>query len=192
MGKLWLPGTFSDLSGEEPHELHQMNQVLRDIAEELNSTTIIAQTNIPVGMIWAYAGATAPSDSWLLCRGQAVSRTTYSDLFDVISTTYGVGDGSTTFNVPDMAGKVPVGLDTGDADFDALNEQRGAKTHTLSLAETPAHQHGAGTAVSCKAESGYIVRQQDVTTGTLTTAAGGGGVHNNIQPSIVINYIIRV
>lgn len=60
-------------------------------------------TDMPVGTITGYAGATAPS-GWLLCDGSAVSRTTYAELFGVVSTTYGSGDGSTTFNVPDSSG----------------------------------------------------------------------------------------
>jgi len=190
MGKLWLPGTFSDLSGEKPHELHQMNQVLRDIAEELNSTTVIAATAVPVGAVWPYAGATAPS-GWLLARGQAVSRTDYDSLFDIIGTDYGVGDGSTTFNIPDIAGNVIVGLDTGDVAWDALNEKRGTQTHQLVISEMPAHFHDAGTAVPCKAESGYIVRDQSIPGTRDTSTVGGDGTHNNIQPSIVLNYIIK-
>ena len=64
----------------------------------------------PIGMLAPYAGSTAP-DGWLLCAGQAVSRSTYAGLFSVISTTYGVGDNSTTFNIPDLRGRVPVGED---------------------------------------------------------------------------------
>jgi len=64
----------------------------------------------PPGVVLPYAGASAPT-GWLLCYGQAVSRTTYADLFTAISTTYGAGDGSTTFNVPDLRGRVPAGKD---------------------------------------------------------------------------------
>jgi microcystin-dependent protein len=78
-----------------------------------------------------FAGSTAPT-GWLLCDGTAVSRTTYSDLFAITSTTYGVGDGSTTFNLPNLKGRVPVGLDTSQTEFDVLGETGGAKTHTLT------------------------------------------------------------
>jgi len=63
---------------------------------------------IPAGLLSPYAGGTAPT-GWLLCYGQAVSRATYSNLFTAIGTQYGVGDGSTTFNLPDMRDRVPVG-----------------------------------------------------------------------------------
>ena len=64
---------------------------------------------MPVGCVIPFAGAAAPT-GWLLCQGQAVSRTTYAQLFSVIGTTYGSGDGSTTFNLPDMRGRVAVGF----------------------------------------------------------------------------------
>lgn len=64
------------------------------------------------GIVLPFAGATAPT-GWLLCQGQAVSRTTYAALFAVIGATYGAGDGTTTFNVPDMRGEFPRGLDAG-------------------------------------------------------------------------------
>ncbi|MBN3010378.1 tail fiber protein, partial [Ruthenibacterium lactatiformans] len=65
---------------------------------------------MPVGCVIPFAGAAAPT-GWLLCQGQAISRTTYAQLFSVIGTTYGSGDGKTTFNLPDMRGRVAVGSD---------------------------------------------------------------------------------
>jgi microcystin-dependent protein len=106
----------------------------------------IALTNnagfAPTGVINMWPTTTAPT-SWLLCDGTAVSRTTYAALFAVISTTYGTGDGSTTFNVPNLKGKVPVGRDSADVSFDTMGETGGAKTHTLSSSESgvPAHGH---------------------------------------------------
>lgn len=100
----------------------------------------------PVGTILATAISTV-SSPFLECNGQAVSRTTYAALFAAISTTYGVGDGSTTFNVPNLAGKVIVGLDTADTAFDAMAETGGAKTvdlshtHTATTASNGAHTH---------------------------------------------------
>lgn len=66
--------------------------------------------NVPIGTMADFAGSTAPSQ-WYLCYGQAISRTTYSALFAIIGTTYGAGDGSTTFNLPDCRGIVIAGLD---------------------------------------------------------------------------------
>lgn len=72
---------------------------------------ISSKLNVVVGMIAPYAGSTAP-DGWLICDGSAISRTTYAALFSVIGTTYGVGDGNSTFNIPDFQAKVPIGCES--------------------------------------------------------------------------------
>jgi microcystin-dependent protein len=95
---------------------------------------------LPAGMVVPFAGTVAPA-GWLLCQGQAVSRSTYSALFGVISTAYGVGDGSTTFNLPDMRGRVPVGLDSGNAAYDSLSDAGGVASVTLAEANLPLHAH---------------------------------------------------
>jgi len=69
------------------------------------------QQNVPTGTIQMYAGSTAPT-GWLVCNGDAISRSSYASLFEICSTTYGVGDGSTTFNIPDMRAAAPVGVGT--------------------------------------------------------------------------------
>jgi microcystin-dependent protein len=197
---------------------------------------------IPVGVIQQYAGTTAPNSNYLLAQGQAISRSTYATLFSLIGTTYGAGDGSTTFNIPNLKGRIPVGLDSAQTEFDALAETGGAKTHALSATEMPSHTHtqahthtfsgtttsnGAHTheqsvnvnglgAVSTRYDydgdttSGLTLPQTGVNTasggthdhtysGTTsgvsaanTGSAGSGGAHNNLQPYIVINYIIKV
>ena len=76
----------------------RVNVLIRDYNQALR---------LPTGVVVPFAGATAP-DGYLLCYGQAVSRSTYSDLFAAIGTTYGAGDGSTTFNLPDLRGRLPV------------------------------------------------------------------------------------
>ena len=96
---------------------------------------------MPAGVITQYGGTAAPT-GWVLCQGQALSRTNplYTRLWSAISTNYGVGDGSTTFNVPNLQGRIPVGKDA-TVDFDTLGETGGAKTHTLVQSEMPAHTH---------------------------------------------------
>jgi microcystin-dependent protein len=76
------------------------------------ATTALLEARVPVGAVNMWVTGTAPS-GWLLCQGQAVSRTTYSGLFSVLGTTYGAGDSSTTFNLPDLRGRVPMGAGTG-------------------------------------------------------------------------------
>lgn len=95
---------------------------------------------IPSGFITMYGGSTAPT-GYLLCQGQAVSRATYAALFAIIGTTYGAGDGSTTFNLPNFQGKFPVGQLAADPDFGTLGQTGGSKSFTLSAANLPTHVH---------------------------------------------------
>ena len=97
----------------------------------------------PVGSVKMYAGSGTPS-KWLYCDGSAVSRTTYAKLFGVIGTTYGAGDGSTTFNVPDFRGRVGVGVGTGTATgatAHTLGQTAGEETVTLTVNQMPKHTH---------------------------------------------------
>lgn len=89
------------------------------------------------GLIYMFGGSVAPS-GFLMCDGSAISRSTYADLFSSIGTTYGVGDGTTTFNLPDMSGRVPIGV---SLDI-ALGDFGGEETHTLLTNELPSHSHG--------------------------------------------------
>ena len=83
-----------------------------------------------------YAGSVAPS-GFLMCDGSAVSRSTYSDLFEAIGTTYGAGDGSTTFGLPDLSGRVVIGVSS----THALSSTGGEENHTLLSSEMPEHSH---------------------------------------------------
>jgi microcystin-dependent protein len=162
----------------------------------------LASYTMPTGAVTAFAGATAPTN-YLLCDGSAVSRTTYSELFTLISTTYGVGDGSTTFNVPNLKGRMPVGLDATQSEFDVRGETGGAKTVTLTSAEMPVHNHsqqlpnatagGAGANPGAYFSTNWTNATPNSTgpSSTTTANAGSGGAHNNLQPYIVLNYIIK-
>jgi microcystin-dependent protein len=96
-------------------------------------------TGPPVGVIHAFAGATAPT-GWLLCDGAAVSRTTYATLFGLCGTTYGSGDGSTTFNIPNLTDRIPTGYGTKFP----RGEAAGSETFTLTTSNMPSHTHGSG------------------------------------------------
>lgn len=150
--------------------------------------------SVPTGSIFPFAGATAPS-GYLICDGAAISRTTYSDLFSLLSTTYGAGDGSTTFNIPNLKGKVPVGLDSTDTDFDTLGETGGEKTNTLTINEIPAHNHNLSVQGGNTTSYGFTYdysNEKRMYNGTdVIGETGGGQPHNNLQPYIVLNYIIK-
>lgn len=102
---------------------------------------------VPAGAMMEYGGAAAPT-GWLLADGSAVSRTTYAALFTAIGTAYGVGDNSTTFNLPNMKGRCARGFDSGTVSVNALGKTGGAETHPLTVAELAVHAHtvneGAG------------------------------------------------
>ncbi len=193
----------------------------RSITERVN--VLIRDYNtllgVPAGCIMFYAGATAP-DGWLLCHGQAVSRATYADLFTAIGTAYGPGDGSTTFNLPDLRGRVAAGKDDmggsdagrlngGVANRTSLGGTGGAATHTLVTGEMPVHSHGvtdpghshttpAGNPASTftgRASWGdgnnlNVAGSNASNTGISVQNAGSGGAHNNTQPTLILNYVI--
>jgi microcystin-dependent protein len=122
---------------------------------------------------------------WLLCDGSAVSRVTYSALWAVIGGTYGAGDGSTTFNLPDLRGRVPVHPDAGAGRLtanNAIGNSGGEAAHLLTIAELPANfrglQTGGGT--------------EGTAAGAGSNATnGGGGAHNNMPPYLVLNHFIK-
>jgi microcystin-dependent protein len=184
--------------------------------------------NSPPGMVIQYAGSSAPT-GWLLCDGSTVSRTTYAALFAIVGTTYGSGDGSTTFTLPNLKGRVPVGRDAGQTEFDVLGETGGAKTHTLTTSEMPSHTHtqnahnhgvtdpthrhkqatrwlngvqgafnifvyvsNVNSSFPEEIYTDYSSTGISVNNQTATNQnTGGGGAHNNLQPYIVLNYLIK-
>jgi microcystin-dependent protein len=109
-----------------------------EVINDLLAATVAIETSLGTpGLIQMYAGATAPS-GWLLCNGAAISRTvTYTGLYAVIGTTYGVGDGSTTFNLPDFRGVFPKGAGTTTRDNDtgyAIRDDTNTKVyHSATL-----------------------------------------------------------
>jgi microcystin-dependent protein len=105
----------------------------------LSALTAQVATNTPSGVVNIWAGATAPT-GWLLCDGSSKVREDYASLFSAIGTTYGSAD-STHFNLPNLKGRVPVGLDSTQTEFDTLGETGGAKTVTLTSAQMPVHSH---------------------------------------------------
>ena len=157
-----------------------------------------AAESLPLGTILEYSGGTAPK-GYMICDGSAISRTKYSELFQLIGTTYGSGNGSTTFNIPDKRGKIGVGYDSTNANFNALGKTGGEETHTLTISEIPSHSHrfnvynteGAGGYRETQARGNNNTGEPDWKNAS-TQNIGGGQAHNNLQPYITLNYIIKV
>jgi len=151
---------------------------------------------VPTGTVSAFAGSAAPT-GYLLCDGSAVNRTAQAALFAVIGTTYGSGDDSTTFNLPDLRGRVVAGLGESllSATADTLGEDNGliadTKEHTLSIDEMPSHNHTYNNSnnPSSQAQGGTGLPGGNQSANTGDT--GGGQAHNNVQPTIILNYIIK-
>lgn len=166
---------------------------------------LLPELLIPVGAVLAYGSSNAPK-GWLNCDGQAVSREDYADLFSVVGTTYGVGNGSTTFNLPNLLGRTIVGQGSGAGlTSRAMGATGGAETHTLTTGEMPSHSHtsnavgntvglmtanGSSTAIEVDA-SAVEPNIYAAPVALSINNAGSGGAHNNMQPFTVLNYIIR-
>ncbi len=144
------------------------------------------------GEIKMYAGPTAPS-GWLFCDGSPVSRTAYANLFAAIGTVFGAGDGSTTFNLPDLRGRTPIGAGTGTGlTARALAATGGEETHVLSSGEMPSHNH----AIPILSSSGTVeyvpnAVNSDTPNYIGTAMTGGGAAHNTMQPFLALHFIIR-
>lgn len=242
----------------------------RKLAVILNAAGLLKPEvgGMPSGATLPYAGPTAPT-GWLLCDGSAVSRTTYPTLFAAIGTTWGAGDGSTTFNVPDMRGRVPAGRDDmggtaasrlnvtltgtraststgvitglsstlglavgmaafgtgigtgavissidsgtqvtlsvnssstgsgsirfGVVDGATLGAAGGSHVHALVIAQMPAHTHSITALTSRNTSSGgsETIANTSTNTSMATASTGGGQAHPNVQPTAVMNYIVK-
>jgi microcystin-dependent protein len=112
-----------------------------NIAQVLSDGLFVGAADlvIPRGGVIPFAGGSPPT-GWLLCDGAAISRSTYAALFGVISVTYGIGDGSTTFNVPDLVGRVVIGLNAANTDIDTMGENDGLAAASRSIK----HNHTNG------------------------------------------------
>lgn len=196
---------------------------------------------VPAGVVMSYGGDSTP-DGYLRCDGSVLSRTEYARLFAAIGTTYARGDEtSTQFRLPSISGRLVVGLDSSQSEFNPNGKLGGSKTHQLSISEMPSHthtqdahthsqnahnhsqdghSHGAGTPFSNAGSPwglGYFGsfrgrvgvtggwglgtdgRQpaiSSVAAGNQSTVAeneytGGSQPHNNVQPYITLDYIIK-
>ena len=154
---------------------------------EWKDLKIKASDTVAIGTIVPFGGNVAPTN-WLICDGSAVSRTTYSSLFAVIGTSFGEGDGSTTFNLPDFKDRTPVGVNASGNHFKTIGSKYGEETHTLTKDELPANV--IQTTTTGAKNDGYIFRG-DYTSNGDYDFGGKGESHNNIQPSLATNFIIK-
>ena len=140
-----------------------------------NGTEWVNGTSGIPGEVKLWTGSSAP-EGWLVADGSAVSRTTYAELFATIGTTYGEGNGSTTFNLPDFSGRAGVGLDSTQTEFNSLGKTGGAKTHTLTVSEIPSHTH-------TQDPHGHSGSSSDSTSHTHTGTASSAGGHQHTATS---------
>jgi microcystin-dependent protein len=178
--------------------------------------TGLTGTAPPVGAMMMYGGSVAPS-GWLLCDGSVVSRTTQAGIFSVIGTAYGTGDGSTTFNLPDFRGRVPVAVGThadvgalGANDGVAVESRRPKHKHTVALGslatgnDTPDHTHtynsptptgtsagGAGSAGTVPQTSGASTRHTHPLVGVPTVGPQTGSEPTDGAAYLTVNVIIK-
>lgn len=133
-----------------------------------------------------------PPSGWLLCDGGVISRTEYPKLFSAIGTLYGAGDGTSTFNLPNLKGRVPVGYDSAQTEFSALGKTGGEKSHSLTADENGPHTHEISSYIYL--DGSYLdLNVSDIPcmyTISDSASSGLGTAHNNLQPYIALNYII--
>jgi microcystin-dependent protein len=205
-----IPKAPTPLIGADPNQIVTVGY-LEDIGGSL-----------PIGSIIPYGGSVVPDANFMFANGQAISRSIYATLFSRFGTTYGSGDGSSTFNVPNLQQRVPVGVGSGYT----LGTTGGSATHTLIENELPAHNHqmnhthtindpghihtyqspdiipdgerdnntqfGETSTSTATSSNTTGITVNDLAANTRTGNIGGGAAHNNMQPYIVLNYIVKV
>lgn len=186
-----LPGSLSSLAAR--------------LAVQVGGDGII----IPVGAASLFFGASAPT-GWLFCDGSAVSRTTYAALFTAIGTTYGTGNGTTTFNLPDLRGRIPMGAGTGARSGESgsgvisggsaltarsLGTWGGEETHLLTADESGVQEHAHATHMGATGASGTTIAGTANVSATVGTtelqSADAVDPHNTVQPFLVVNVIVK-
>lgn len=178
---------------------------------------VVKKAITPVGLVSPYAGTSAPT-GWVFCDGRLLDRVTYAGLFTVLGTAYNIGgEATTSFRVPDLRGRVVAGLDLMNATSGAalrLNTSwantvggaGGADKHKLDATELPSHSHKIPLVRTMREALGYglslaqtfadrvLVSQENPAANpeSVSDSFGGNVPHNNVQPTIVLSYIIYV
>lgn len=186
-------------SGVEVYE--SLKTANTDLPTVVSSWRVISSPQLPIGSIIDF-GTTTPPTGYLGCDGSAVSRTTYASLFAVISTTWGVGDGSTTFNLPDLRRRTTIGKGgTGTGEIgNAVGNIGGEESHTMVVGEIATHNHnGTGSVQGADDISGGNAgfSHHAASIGSAQTVditmqnAGSSTPFNVIQPSAVVTKMIK-
>lgn len=178
--------------------------------------------NVPLAAGLDYWGSTTPNSTFAFPVGQEISRTIYASLFAIMGTTYGPGNGSTTFNLPDKSGRVSAMRESSASRLTpshfggtstSLGATGGLESHALTVAQLASHTHSntltdpghthsgatGGANVAVISNAGATVMQPGGAIGSSSTgitinnaSSGSGSSHNNVQPTIICNYIIRI
>ncbi|WP_028652993.1 phage tail protein [Nocardioides halotolerans] len=158
-----------------------------------------------VGEVRIFAGNFAPA-GWAFCNGQPLAISEYETLFQLIGTTYG-GDGQSTFNVPDLRGRLGVHKDTPIPGNYPIGSSGGVETVTLTTTQIPSHRHAmlvsTGVATQSSPANNVLAQStaadlyiEDTATAALAASsmgtAGGSQPHDNLQPYLCINHIISL
>ena len=150
----------------------------------------VCTVGLKIGTIMQYATATVPTDC-LECDGSTHLRTDYPDLYAALASVYKTD--ADHFVTPDFRGRAPIGKGTGSGlTARSMNDAIGAETHTLTEAQIPSHTHPISTRNAGSSGSGIsrITANQGINSTITTDATGGGGSHNNMQPSRAIGFCI--
>ncbi len=170
-------------------ELHYLDEDGNEV-----QLTSVGTTGTITSEIRLWSTGSAPA-GWVFCDGTAydsVADATFAALFALIANLYGGSDG-TDFRVPDLRGRTPIGVGTGDASdatAHTIADKEGTETHTLTIAEMPSHDHGV-TGADTSFLAGPEGHNKPGTGSPNSGTRGGGGSHNNLQPSLTLNYIIK-
>ena len=178
-----------------------------DLIFQDQSTMVTAAKELPTGVILPFAGQSAP-EGYLICAGQEIYREEYSSLFEVIGELYGSGDGQTTFNLPDLRGRMPLGKDNMNEEnanrveneqADSLGGSAGEENHQLTVDELAEHTHPMSThfiqsthpVIHNVTGARHYFNDDWEYVNRNTDSSGGNQPHNNMPPYLTLNYLIK-
>lgn len=198
ISELWLPfvlGALEPLTHPDYWRAngdYAANEIERLMLMLVTAVEDEPMSNLPVGTVVLWPSAVVP-DGWLECNGLLLDVEDYPELAALLGDTYGTAPAG-QFRLPDLRERVAVGRDSNVSSFaHVLGASGGAATHTLTVAQMPAHSHSVPAADSNN-QRGNLIARTSATTGSVgfaTSTSGGGQPHNNLQPYLVMMYIIR-